>query len=316
VQYFRLKPVFSLLAICVCLLSLTAVFSGHARIFDLISHFRVLYLLGFVPLLCIAVFLGAWLPASLIGVSIVVHLMAVMPVWTSAVVGKANAAPTNVLRLMSANVQGSNEDYDTMVRYIREVDPTVLIVPEMTEKWQRVLQQELPRLAYFSGRMQLNYFGIGVFSKQPFESQSLPIFDKDDIPSAQVQLRWDGSLITLIGTHPPPPINTSLYQTRNRHLQSMAEHIAALEGPVVVAGDLNITPWSEHFSHLLSVSQLTDSRNGYGLQLSWPTVSFLPALMPIDHILVSKQVQVLERQTSPAIGSDHRAVWADIVIND
>ena len=96
----------------------------------------------------------------------------------------------------------------------------------------------------------------------------------------------------------------------------MAKHVATLDGPVVVAGDLNVTPWSGHFRHLLSVSQLADSRTGYGLQLSWPAVSFLPALMPIDHILVSEQVQVLERQTSPPIGSDHRAVWADIVIND
>ncbi|MEE9322597.1 MAG: endonuclease/exonuclease/phosphatase family protein [Granulosicoccus sp.] len=301
---------------CACLISLTAAFSEHALVFDLVSHFRVQYLLGFIPLFGIALYLSAWVPAGLLGVSIAMHAMAVIPAWLPVAFQDANAAPANALRLMSANVQGSNKNHEAMIRYIRQVDPHVLIVPEMTQKWQHVLMQQLPQFPYYSGRMQHDYFGIGVFSKQPFESQLLPIFDREHIPSVQVQIRWGEDPITLIGTHPPPPVNTGMYQSRNRHLQAMAEHVVLLNGPVVVAGDLNITPWSGHFHRLLSESQLGDSRDGFGLQLSWPSVSILPALMPIDHILVSNNIRVLDRQTSPAIGSDHRAVWADIVIID
>jgi endonuclease/exonuclease/phosphatase (EEP) superfamily protein YafD len=309
------KPAYSLLAICACLFSLTALFSEHALVFDLVSHFRVQYLLGFIPMLGIALAIRAWLVAALLGASIAIHALAVTPAWISPPETTAIPAQASALRLMSANLQASNENHEAMLRYIREIDPAVLIVPEMSHEWQRVLTQQLPQYLYHSGRAQLNNFGIGIFSKYAFESQLLPIFDSANIPSVQVQLRWHESVVTLIGTHPVPPMNPSMYQSRNRHLQSLAVHVSALEGPVIVAGDLNITPWSTHFHRLLKESRLKESRNGFGPQASWP-VYFLPALIPIDHILVSEHVRVLDRQTSGALGSDHRAIWADVVIGD
>lgn len=308
------KPAYSLLAIFASLFSFTALFSEHALVFDLVSHFRVQYLLGFIPMLGIALAIRAWLAAALLGASIAIHALAIAPAWISPPEHTANKALPGTLRLMSANLQASNEDFKTMLRYVREIDPAVLIVPEMSHEWQRVLMQELPQYPYHSGRAQLNNFGIGIFSKYAFESQLLPIFDSDTIPSVQVQLRWNENLVTLIGTHPVPPMNTSMFQSRNRHLQSLATHVSALEGPVIVAGDLNITPWSAHFHKLLQESRLVDSRTGFGLQASWP-VYFLPASIPIDHILVSEQIRVQDRRTSGALGSDHRAVWADLVID-
>jgi endonuclease/exonuclease/phosphatase (EEP) superfamily protein YafD len=88
--------------------------------------------------------------------------------------------------------------------------------------------------------------------------------------------------------------------------------LAAKEsGPVVVAGDLNMSPWSPFFSRLVKASGLTDSEPGFGFQPTWPT--YQPILyLPLDHVLVSRDVIVADRRTAADVGSDHLPVVIDI----
>jgi endonuclease/exonuclease/phosphatase (EEP) superfamily protein YafD len=84
--------------------------------------------------------------------------------------------------------------------------------------------------------------------------------------------------------------------------------------PVIVAGDFNATPFSPIFRKVIKISGLKDSREGFGWQPSWPT--YVPLLwLPIDHILVSSEIQVHNRATGSFIGSDHYPVFADLSIN-
>ncbi|MCI0525996.1 MAG: hypothetical protein L0Y56_00890, partial [Nitrospira sp.] len=58
---------------------------------------------------------------------------------------------------------------------------------------------------------------------------------------------------------------------------------------------------------------LKDSRDGFGIQASWPT--FVPLfLIPLDHCLVHSSVQVLDRRLGPKIGSDHYPVMIKLAV--
>ncbi|MCU0878609.1 MAG: endonuclease/exonuclease/phosphatase family protein, partial [Pirellulaceae bacterium] len=77
--------------------------------------------------------------------------------------------------------------------------------------------------------------------------------------------------------------------------------------PLVLAGDLNLTEHSPYFRDLLRASGLADTRQGIGIQASWsPRVPLLS--LPLDHVLVSRELAVVSRRLGPPLGSDHRPV--------
>ena len=83
--------------------------------------------------------------------------------------------------------------------------------------------------------------------------------------------------------------------------------------PVLLLGDLNTTPWSFHFQHLLKESGLKNSMKGFGHQPSWP--SNIPFLrIPLDHVLHSEEITIHNRMIGRNIGSDHLPVIVDFSI--
>ncbi|MCB0060965.1 MAG: endonuclease/exonuclease/phosphatase family protein [Caldilineaceae bacterium] len=85
-------------------------------------------------------------------------------------------------------------------------------------------------------------------------------------------------------------------------------HVRSLRienGPLIVAGDFNVTPWSPRFQRLLREARLKNSMRGFGMQNSWPSVLPLPLGIPIDHALHSPSLTTLDRKTVRVAGTDH-----------
>ena len=119
--------------------------------------------------------------------------------------------------------------------------------------------------------------------------------------------------IQLFGTHPPPPTSVAWYHERNRNLLQIAQRYSASPHPVIVMGDLNITPWSAHFSRFLKSGNFDHSRRGIGILPTWPApVSVLH--IPIDHIVFNDKVTVINMERVDGLQSDHITVWADLRI--
>ena len=81
--------------------------------------------------------------------------------------------------------------------------------------------------------------------------------------------------------------------------------------PMVVMGDLNISPWSTHFRDFVNSAKLHDGRRGQGVLPTWPTEMPLMQI-PLDHILFNAGVRVLSMQASSDVKSDHKIIWADV----
>ncbi|MEM1009786.1 MAG: endonuclease/exonuclease/phosphatase family protein, partial [Myxococcota bacterium] len=90
-------------------------------------------------------------------------------------------------------------------------------------------------------------------------------------------------------------------------LRNAARIIAQRKGPKMVLGDFNCTSWSPTFQQFLKQSRLLDSRQGWGVQPSWMLHTGLFAI-PIDHVLISKEILIHQRQVGEDIGSDHRPI--------
>jgi len=140
---FPLLQAISYLAAFGSVASLGAVFSGHHLLFDLISHFRVQYIVLLVPALIIAVYARKTISLLLISLALAVHGYAVgfsmLPL--SANVG--NRADFVELKVLSANLLRANTNYDAQLEFIDSVEPDILAFQEYTQAWHQVLSTQL-----------------------------------------------------------------------------------------------------------------------------------------------------------------------------
>ena len=64
---------------------------------------------------------------------------------------------------------------------------------------------------------------------------------------------------------------------------------------------------------MVKTGGLRNARSGFGILPTWPT--FMPVLyIPIDHCLVTKEIDIIKLRTGRNVGSDHLPLIADLAI--
>ena len=215
------------------------------------------------------------------------------------------------LRIVSANIHWTNREFDRVLAFVRETRPDVLLVVECTPAWEQALDPLRAELPHIVAVPRDDPFGIALFSRLPFETTELLEAAGTGFPSIVARLRRGDQTLTVVGTHPPPPISAAASAARNSQLADLASLARRTEGEVLLLGDLNVSPWSPHFQDLLNAGGLADTRRGFGAYATWP-VHRPPMLTPIDHVLISDGLIALDRSVGPNVGSDHYPVVATV----
>ncbi|MCM5560341.1 endonuclease/exonuclease/phosphatase family protein [Pleomorphomonas sp. JP5] len=117
--------------------------------------------------------------------------------------------------------------------------------------------------------------------------------------------------------HPTTPRSYDQWVNRNAYLEVVAKAIAAEPPgtPIVAMGDFNTPTWSPFFQSFLKTSGLADASG-----TNWPSTTRFSRRFaklvhfgsPVDHILVSRDIEVKRFEVGPDIGSDHFPVLADL----
>ena len=295
------------------LVSLLAYLSEYHLVFDLISHFRIQYLVLITVVLCLSVVARTRVFSVVLLFCLFAHATTVVrSAYLPAQTPKDGGPP---LRVMTSNLLASNHNHQATVDFIRHTDPDVIVFQEYTSAWDQALSNALPQYPYKITVPISNPFGIALYSKLALTNTVQTDLAGTGKPTIAATANIADTPFRIIGTHPPPPMSGTLYTERNLHLQKLAGMVKMSNEPVVVLGDLNITPWSAHFQNLINDGSLLDSRNGFGILSTWPDSVFVLQI-PIDHILVSQGVHTMHLQTSNNLHSDHKTLWADIQFND
>lgn len=121
------------------------------------------------------------------------------------------------------------------------------------------------------------------------------------------RIKAPGGLITVVGTHVWRPSRDPW--RHGAEMRGLAEFVRSVAGPVILAGDLNASPWSASFQSLLRRAGLGGPRR---LLPNWPARPLVAPQVAIDHVLVSADFAVAESGVGHAMGSDHLPVWAHI----
>jgi len=221
---------------------------------------------------------------------------------------KPVAATGTEKRILFFNVLTSNPEKDQVADYILKMDPELVVLAEVDYQWEQAMVRRLSATyPHQIMESRQDNFGIAAFSKRPFKSAQ--ILEMEEVPS--VDLSFDE--FRVIGTHPLPPVNPEYARSRNHQLTTLTKEIAGAKEPLILCGDLNSSPWSPFLKDFLRKTGLHDSARGFGIRPTWFGYSKLLGL-PLDHIFHNSAILVTNREISPDLGSDHRAVLVDFRI--
>jgi len=280
----------------------------------LIAHFRPhLAMLSLVSF-CAGLLWRAQLSAALGLALLAVNTAPLLPYFALAPGGSA-ALPANI-RVLMYNMHGNATNRARFTDLIQREQPDIVVLSDLYANPVTVADNIVVLPAYNSGDPPHLLYNAVVFSRWPLTNLK---FERtaDGIGSVLgtdlcTSERWRGCL-RVVALHGAPPFDAGA-TTQSQQLEIAARLATeASDRRVVLAGDLDLTPWSPSFTKLLSHSGLVDTGPQRGLSATWFSKIPFVGLM-IDHVLVSPGIAVVDNRLGPDVGSGHFAVIVDLTI--
>ncbi len=289
------------------LFSFATVMNQYHHYLELFSHFRLQYLAVAAILLVPFLLMRSWHYVSLMLATVALNAWFIVPWYLP-----DDEAPYSDgrFKVLLANVFAENNDHYVLRALIDAEQPDIVFLQEIGVGWSATLEtwEDYPHRHIVP---RYDYFGIAVLSRLPLESVDTVSSPPRGFPTLVVTTTVEDKAVTLVSTHPMPPMTTANFEARNAQLASVAELVSEFAGARVLIGDLNTTMWGANYRQLVGNAHLDNVRKGFGVLPSWPT--FLPfAMIPIDHCLVSGDLRASNVRLGPDIGSDHRPLIATL----
>ncbi|MVO16133.1 endonuclease/exonuclease/phosphatase family protein [Parasedimentitalea huanghaiensis] len=202
------------------------------------------------------------------------------------------------LRVYSKNLWFANAEVQTVAADIEAADVDVVMLQEVSDKNRSILgllEPSFPHqhLCRFSG-----WSGIALASRHPFAGDP-ECSSWRAVLAAPVVV--DGQRVWTVSAHVPWPWPHDSVQNE----QAAEDVLSKLEGPIVIAGDFNIVPWSGRIERTAALT---------GTQLAGParpTLYLRNIPLPIDLVLAPGGGAM---EVRPNLGSDHAGVVADVAL--
>lgn len=217
-------------------------------------------------------------------------------------------------KIISINIFSQNNEYQYLKEYMSEETADVIVLQELTPAWQKNVKFIREKYPYYKEEVRSNNFGIAIYSKTPLDTVITRNYIDEMHPSLIGQLKVNGKVVSILATHPVPPLpNQARFERRNKQYKLLKEEIDAMPTEnIILIGDLNSTVYSPNFKWLQS-DKLKDARAGFGLNNSWN--AFFPLLRTnIDQCWVSKNIKVTNFYRGKDIHSDHFPIVAELKI--
>ncbi|WP_336072097.1 endonuclease/exonuclease/phosphatase family protein [Nitratireductor rhodophyticola] len=223
--------------------------------------------------------------------------------------------------VVSANVYVDNPDPADFLALPVVADADILVLQEMTPRWQDALATS-GRWPFESSRALHANTDMKLFSRFPILA-ARTISPESSDTGGRYAMRYELAVgdrtLIVYAVHPQTPRSPRMWRQRSAYLRDLAQAIRSEQHdtPVVVAGDWNTPSWSPFFKDLLSYTgyKTTESR-------WWPLPtrfsirfgSLTQLGTPIDRIVLSPAVGLDRLAMGPTFGSNHLPVIARLTL--
>ena len=281
--------------------------------FELATHFRVQYVIVYSFLTLTMLAKRQWVLFGVATTCTLIHLLAILPVYLSPLETPI-AQPPDSIKILSSNVHGKNNHHGQILNLASRESPDVVVLQEVDGTWLQSLESLHKTHPHRLVAKSRSYERLALYSRYPIVTSQERHYGRYRVPILIATLNIKNHPLTIYAAHLTSPTSPQDAQARNQELNLIANEINSAKEPAILVGDLNITPWSPYFNDLIRNTGLKDSRNGFGIQASWPSY-LLPFLIPLDHCLVDPSIQVRDRRLGPNIGSDHYPILLELALS-
>ena len=226
---------------------------------------------------------------------------------------EAGATDGAEIRVASINAWLGRASHAAIATEMAAFRPDVLVVQELTAELATPLARSLTDLLpYARLHPSGGSAGIGVWSRFPLAELAPVPATKTLMPRVLLQADWP---VTVTPVHTAAPV-TSRHSEWQHDFGQLLAAVTATSGHQLIVGDFNASRDHRPFRKLLSAG-LADcadaalSRQWPGF--TWPANRRYPAIIRLDHILVSQPGAVVRQTRRIRVpGSDHLGVLAII----
>lgn len=299
-----------------CLISAASVFGRTVWIFELLTHFRLQYVIAGALLAVTLALYRRWIGAVVAVGLAAANAVPVLP-YIDAPPRAASHRPDAAVRVMLVNLRHRFGDMDVTARLIRAEQPDIVLLTELLPAHLPALRALGDILPHRVGTPPRSIFDVVLMSRMAIASSRIRFPASRMFPVIEARLcREPGgaaTCLTVIAMHAPRPEFRS-GEDQIKTFTLVAERAAAVrDRRVVVMGDLNTTPYSPRFRDLARRGGLTDAAIGAPWRTTWIS-RFPPFGLTLDHVLLGAALRPLGRRVADGIGSDHFPVIVDLAL--
>ena len=307
-------------ALGVASLAILALFGFASPELDLLNHAQIFLLPGCLIGLAIVALLLRGMRRSVAMIVMLVGVAASANVMLPEFVGsmqKRPAAPAvGTVRMMTHNLFGMNYEMEKVTAAILAEDPDIIVLQEyFGEQATDLHPLLLARYPFFVRCRGGKRANLGLYSRMPFEQVddgACPNNAYGTTRTAHILATFqteDGKPFSVITTHMDWPIPIT---RQHEQLNALSAVVDKIEGPMILAGDFNSTPWSYALRDFVVRNGFRrETMNLFTFPMSWyyfrawrDTLPFLP----LDHVMTRGGVTVHEIGIGRATASDHLPV--------
>ncbi|KQX43015.1 hypothetical protein ASD04_03455 [Devosia sp. Root436] len=307
-------------ALGVATLAILALFGFAVPELDLLNHAQIFLLPGtLVGLVIVALALrGRWRSVAVIYafVGLAASANVMLPEIAGSLRARPGAPADGTITMMTHNLFGMNYEMDKVTAAIFAEDPDIIVLQEYFGEQATDLHPALlakyPFFVRCRGGKRAN---LGLYSRIPFtqvDDGACPNNAYGTTRTAHILARFqtgDGKPFSVITTHMDWPIPVA---RQHEQLTALSEVVDKVEGPMILAGDFNSTPWSYALRDFVARNGFTrETMNLVTYPLSWyylrawrETIPFLP----LDHVMTRGGIVVHELHAGRKTASDHLPV--------
>lgn len=243
------------------------------------------------------------------------------------------------LRVLAFNIWGDNPCKPELGTLMRQIDADLVFLQEVPQSF---IHNELPRLLDIYPHQFAPIAEGGWWNSVTLSHY--PIIDCEDLLTWQigvpalhkVVVDVNGRLVSAYNAHMTVPfklrgagsffgaIGRALRydeSERRRLIAQMLDYVKTERNPCMVAGDFNMSCYSESHQHIANTMVDSFREAGRGFGWTWPFSSadthfkMQYPLLRIDYIWHSRDLSAVEAHRQPAFGSDHLPLYANIQID-
>lgn len=223
------------------------------------------------------------------------------------------------LKVMTFNVWSENNQAERTYRVIDDNKPDILLLQEIEEGHMRSLLRALEKKS--DGRPYYFRYDpkkmLATISKYPIKP--LVVNDTSRAKIQKVHVAFGSKPITIYNVH---LLRGSAHKKREVIEKFILGSQISEQGPIIVAGDFNVTSQTLSYQTLKRNLQNSHDAAGRGFAFTFPSgVSILPpslnfpGLVRIDHVFYSRHFNANLSQTLYcSTGSDHYPVLVDLTL--